>query len=129
MSLLSRIERLGDAIERRMPWFLRDDKAGDPASWLQHTLVCLALTTGFALATYLAPWIGDALPGAKIGASLGLIFYAHRELEDARHHMKARDPAFRWRRSGARIKVGWGADLLGDIAGPLALWLYFVVIA
>lgn len=113
----STLEVLADRVERSLPRWLRYDVVGDPASWVQHTGVCLLVTAAGALVGLVA---GHGLLGAQVGAHGARAYYAVREALQAVGHYRDRDVAFEWRRQSNRaLKVGWVPDGLLDFAGPL----------
>lgn len=125
MNPFARIDRLGDRIERHLPWFLQWYYVGDPASWLQHALIAALVTFGGAL--FLALF-GKAMLGAQCGAEAAVLFYGLREGYQASGHIRRREwsKAFRWKRHGRGVIVGWGADCPLDFIFPvLSSWAAF----
>jgi hypothetical protein len=121
MSLLRRLERVAEAIERRTP-VVRWDVLGDLASWIQHTAVCAFAAIAGGVLAGLA--VQDFSLGARVASGLSLFVYAIKERGEYLEHARQRHARWKWERRGVYLKVGFVADMIGDLAGPIAVHVW-----
>lgn len=118
-----RLEVLADAAERHLPALLRYDHSGDPASWLEHLIVCAFVADIGQLLSWLI--LHDARPGLRLFGGGAFVYYLVREIIQAIWHLGVDgiDEAIHIQRKGWFLLVGWGGDGVGDMLGPTAVLL------
>lgn len=121
------LDAFSDWLERKLPWFMTYNGAGDPVSWTLHhgawTIV------GSAVGAAIGAAFGQAARGATIGAWIVVVIYLLREaLGDGPLHLAQHGWSNFWVLSASQrnqwckgIQVGWGTDGIMDVITPAAL--------
>lgn len=112
-----------DWVEPRFPW-LTFNHSGDPVSWFVSHPFWTAC--GGAMGALVGLPFHDPRLGFVIGCAAMCVFYVVRETLAAREAYRAEGMEGAWRRLKRNpyprpqaIQVGWLADAIGDVAGPV----------
>lgn len=122
MNVFHWLEVKADEIEAHLPGFLRYDVVGDPASWVQHGMICSAVSGVGAAISFAI--LHDVHPGLRFFSAGAAVYYLIREsIQAAGHAVLEGWAAAVWirRRADGGLLVGWGLDGLGDFALPLLI--------
>lgn len=115
-----RLNGWADRVEHVFPSWLQYVRWGDPATWVQHTLITALMGGWGALISGLAV-DGDFRTGFLHWAAIWAGFYVVRELWAFVEKHRAKEPGLWWR--GGQHRTGWVVDGLMDMAGPCSVVL------